>query len=155
AEALLAFGCNPLEQLGGGVTQQQLGSLGLLFAADTHSNGFTEMARLVVPLRGPFESEGSYTNEAGRVQALRPVVPAPEGCRAGWQVVAALAEGLGAEGFEYGSVFQVSEELAGSVGAFAGLTLGELPELGQTLSSGAGQKTGESDAGLDAGSTDE
>jgi len=150
--ALLAFAANPLEELAAEELGEALGKLDLLLAAATHANGFTEMARLVLPLSGPFENEGSYTNEAGRVQRLRQVLPAAGDRRPAWQLAQQLAVGLGAPGWNFASAAQVMAELATKVDAFAGIASDDLGDGGVLLGATGEQaavETGDSHARVD------
>lgn len=147
--ALLAFAADPLEELAAYDLGEALGRLDLLLAADTHSNGFTEKARLVVPLCGPFDSEGSYTNEAGRVQRVRQVLEAAGQRRPAWQLAQQLATGLQADGWSFASAAQVTAELATRVAAFAGIDLDNLGDAGIIIDTSGEQdaaETGDSHA---------
>ncbi|HEY8865443.1 MAG TPA: NADH-quinone oxidoreductase subunit NuoG [Solirubrobacteraceae bacterium] len=84
-----------------------------------------EHATVVFPAEAYAEKEGTVTHPDGRIQRLRPAIGRPGEVRAGWQVLAELAERLGSPlGVLTGPM--VTQQLAAAVPFYAGLTLNEI-----------------------------
>jgi NADH-quinone oxidoreductase subunit G len=96
-----------------------------LIVLDTHQRETAQFADTVLPIGTYAESDGTFTNHAGRVQRFWAAVPTPEEARPGWRV---LAELLAAPAGErpYASAEAVFADLARSSAAFRGLDYGTL-----------------------------
>ncbi len=66
---------------------------------------------VVLPAAAFSEMDGTFVNGEGRLRAVRQAVAPPGGALAGWQIIARLAQQMGAPGFDYSTVRQVQEEL--------------------------------------------
>jgi NADH-quinone oxidoreductase subunit G len=91
-----------------------------LVVLDSEHRETVQYADVVLPLGTYAESEGTFTNVAGRVQRLRAAVPPPGDARPGWLALADLLAALG-EGPAAESAAAVFAALAAECAAFAGL----------------------------------
>jgi NADH-quinone oxidoreductase subunit G len=91
-----------------------------LVVLDTDGRAAAEYANVVLPIATYAETEGTFTNHAGRVQRVRPAVPPPGQARPGWQVLGDLVAAVTA-GQPPASAAAVFDALAAERGAFAGL----------------------------------
>lgn len=98
---------------------------------DTDYNSTTEYADIVLPIAAAVETDGTCTNQAGRVQRLSQAFPPPGEAKAGWEALALLSTGL--DGPDSVSISDVFGELTHSVPAFAGLTYGKIGLQGTPL----------------------
>ena len=98
---------------------------------DTDYNGTTEYADIVLPIAAAVETDGTCTNQAGRVQRLSQAFPPPGEAKAGWEALALLSTGL--DGPDAVSITDVFSQLTHSVPAFAGLTYGKIGLQGASL----------------------
>ena len=98
---------------------------------DTDYSGTTEYADVILPVGTAPETDGTFTNYAGRVQRVRQAFPPPGEVKPGWEAFSLLAAKLG--GTEYLSSTEVFAELAKRIPAFAGLTYGKLGTHGALL----------------------
>jgi NADH-quinone oxidoreductase subunit G len=91
-----------------------------LIVLDTHQRETAQFADTVLPIGTYAESDGTFTNHAGRVQRFWAAVPTPGEARPGWRV---LAELLAAPAGEkpYASAEAVFGDLVRSSEAFGGL----------------------------------
>lgn len=88
----------------------------------------TETARLadvVLPVLAFTEREGTYTSGERRVQRFYPAVPAPEGCKADYEIAAALGANI-CVGLESQSASLVFAQIAAEVPQYAGLSYQKL-----------------------------
>jgi len=84
-----------------------------LVVVDARRSPLAESADVLFPGAFWMEDEGTVVNPEGRVQRLVLAVPPPGG-RANWEVIAALADALGAR-WQYGKVEEVFAECAPAV----------------------------------------
>ncbi len=100
-----------------------------LLAADTHKTRTVELAHLAVPEAAFLEKGGTFTNEEGRVQRLRPAV-APLGCaRSAWQTVAELARRMGVD-WSYRATAEVTAEISAKVPGYQDVNYIDMPDEG-------------------------
>src|SRR5213083_2652675 len=101
-----------------------------LVVLDTDLRETAEYANVVLPIGTYAESDGTFTNHAGRVQRFRPAVKPPGGARPGWEALGALLVALGVE-TRFGSAEAVFAALAAECPPFSGLSYHTLGTLGQ------------------------
>jgi NADH-quinone oxidoreductase subunit G len=89
------------------------------------SAGMYEHANLILPAESYAEKEGTVTHPDGRVQRVRQAVARAGETRAGWQVLAELAERLGVDTGVLGEQ-TASQAVFDAVPFYAGLTLEEI-----------------------------
>ncbi|HEX3451857.1 MAG TPA: molybdopterin-dependent oxidoreductase, partial [Solirubrobacteraceae bacterium] len=89
------------------------------------SAGMLEHATVIFPAESYAEKEGTVTHPDGRVQRVRQAVARAGSTRAGWQVLAELAEGLGVDTGVLGEQ-TASQALFEAVPFYAGLTLEQI-----------------------------
>jgi len=107
--------------------QAALEKVPCLVVLGPHQCEVAQFADVVLPIATYVETEGTFTNFAGRVQRLRAAVPPPGEARPGWWVLGQLVARLGG-GPAPADAAAVFAALAAEGGAFAGLdhaTLGD------------------------------
>ncbi|HTA35231.1 MAG TPA: molybdopterin-dependent oxidoreductase [Solirubrobacteraceae bacterium] len=87
--------------------------------------GVHEHANVVFPAESYAEKEGTVTHPDGRVQRVRQAIARPGSTRAGWQVLAQLAERVGLE-TGVRNEREASQELFDAVPFYGAMTLEEL-----------------------------
>ena len=80
-----------------------------------------ERAEVVLPAVTFAETQGTYTNLAGEVQFVRPVLRVEPPLRESWDVLTEIGQRLGMADMDYAGVFQIQRQAAGLVPAFAAL----------------------------------
>jgi len=144
---LLVFGADPASELEGAA--ESLKKLDFLMVADTQHTLTTELATVVLPEASPFEKEGTFVNEGGRLQKLTPATSPRGESRSAWQTAARLIGALGAVQ-RFDSAAKVFDAMAREVPALKGLSLSMLPVAGveihppsaATGDAGQAEKTG-------------
>ncbi len=124
--ALLVFGADPAALEGGAAALEKLD---LLMAADTRPTGTTKLATVVIPEASPFEKDGTFTNEGGRVQRLSAAVQPKGASRSSWRTASDLAKALGAR-WTFETAARAFDAIAREVSLFKGLSLATLPVEG-------------------------
>jgi NADH-quinone oxidoreductase subunit G len=126
-KVLVVFAADLVTALGREVVERALGDVQVV-VFDTDYSGITEYADCVLPIATVAETDGTFTNYAGRVQRVRQAFPPPGEAKPGWEALSRLHAKLG--GAHYLSAAEVFAELAKTVPAFAGLTYGNLGSHG-------------------------
>ncbi|UCD38107.1 MAG: molybdopterin-dependent oxidoreductase, partial [Fidelibacterota bacterium] len=103
----------------------------------SNTSDVTEMADLVLPVSGPFEREGTVTNDRGLVQWLHPALQLKGQTRPDWLVVAELDHVLTGEASLYAYAGDVTWKINQTVAAYSQATRFKLGKQGQFLA-GAG-----------------
>lgn len=118
---LFVLADDPLEILPGRQrVQRALAKLPLLVVQDMFLSQTARLAKVVLPLAGFAEKEGTVTNLERRVQRLGQATPPPGDFPPGWQVLTRLANLLGAD-WDYGSAWDVWAEIERAVPLYRGL----------------------------------
>jgi NADH-quinone oxidoreductase subunit G len=122
--ALYLLHCDPVRELADPATWES--ALARASSVIAHAAFLTEAiaehADVVFPSESYAEKEGTITHPDGRLQRLRPAIARPGAVRAGWQVLAELALGLGLD-VGVASAKRASEALFEAVPFYRGLTL--------------------------------
>src|SRR5262249_53766065 len=130
-KALVVFGADPVGQLGRENVESALEKLDLLVLIDFRSTETSLYADVVLPAASFAETDGTFTNHAGRVQRVRQAFSPPGEALEGWKLLAALVKKLGdARGWE--SAESVFSTLSSEFDAFAGLDYATLGTGGAT-----------------------
>jgi assimilatory nitrate reductase catalytic subunit len=127
AKALLLFGSNPVVSAPrASLVEERLNALDLLVVSDFVLSETASRADVVLPTAQWAEEHGTMTNLEGRVLRRRKALNAPRGVRTDLEVLAGLAERLGAPGVWSTDPEEVFGELrrasAGGVADYAGIT---------------------------------
>jgi predicted molibdopterin-dependent oxidoreductase YjgC len=101
--------------------QAALEKVPCLVVLDAHQHEVAQFADVVLPIATYVETDGTFTNFAGRVQRLRAAVPAPGESRAGWLVLGELLARLAGMPVP-ASAEAVFSALGSDTAAFAGQT---------------------------------
>jgi NADH-quinone oxidoreductase subunit G len=129
-KALLVGGADLVTAFGQERVEAALSNVDVI-VCDTDYSDTTEYADMILPIAAAPETDGTFTNYAGRVQRVHQAFPPPGEAKPGWEVLSLLSARLG--GMEYMSSSEVFAELAKTVPAFAGLTYGKLGTWGALL----------------------
>ena len=128
-KGLIVFGDDlfaSVADLDAGAITAALSKLELLIVVATHRTPTVERAHMVLPEATFIEKDGTFTNEAGRVQRLRAAIPNVGQSRSAWQTAQQLAQRLNAD-WTYKSAAQVFDDIAAAVPGYKGLSYASLP----------------------------
>lgn len=102
-------------------TRAALERVRFLAVIDTDACETAHYANVVLPIAAYTETDGTFTNHAGRVQRVREAVTPPGEARAGWRVLGALARRAGTDAPD-ASAESVFAAAAGAVAGLGGLS---------------------------------
>jgi formate dehydrogenase alpha subunit len=95
-KAMFVMGENPIGTLPSHLgTREACQSLELLICQELFLTETAALAHVVFPAAAPLEKAGTWTNEEGHVQAIRPAVEPAGDSRPDWEILSALALLLG------------------------------------------------------------
>jgi NADH-quinone oxidoreductase subunit G len=103
------------------IVQMALHAMEMTVVMSGNLNMTVSLARVQLPLVSFAETEGTYTNYAGRVQRLYPALPPKEKAKPAWQALVELSRALGKE-LPYHSAEEVFTDLSREVPAYRGLS---------------------------------
>jgi len=110
-KAMVVVGENPVATLPAHLdVAQALRSLELLICQELFLTETAALAHVVLPAAAPLEKTGTWTNEEGHVQMIRPAVDPAGESRPDWEILSALSMLLGAPA-EYGDSKDVLKEI--------------------------------------------
>jgi NADH-quinone oxidoreductase subunit G len=129
-EALILWEADPVRDLPDSEGwRRALGAANFVVSVSMFGNESGGHADVFLPAEAYAEKEGTVTHPDGRLQRVRPNVPAPGAVRPGWEVLAELAARLGDEtGID--SASEALAALADDVSFYAGITPEEIGGLG-------------------------
>ena len=130
-KGLYMLGGDPVERISE-AERKALEGLEFLVVQDIVANDATRLAHVTLPGATFIEKDGTYTNQAGRVQCIRRGLAPPGDARADWEILRDLAgEIAGAQAHE--DIDSVMSDMAGNVATFSELTRGSIGDGGCPL----------------------
>jgi len=89
-----------------------------------------QLAHVVLPGAAFVEKDGTFSNTDRRVQRVRKAVEPPGSAKADWAILCALAQKMGASGFDFASPQEIMVEVAKLTPSYGGITYERLEQLG-------------------------
>jgi NADH-quinone oxidoreductase subunit G len=130
--ALVAFGSDLVGQLGRDRVEPALEGLEFFVMIDLRSSETSLYADALLPVGSFAETDGTFTNHAGRVQRLRQAFPPPGEAMEGWRLLSAILKALGDDAAWTGAE-QIFTAMAGEAGPFSGLDYASIGNRGAPL----------------------
>jgi NADH-quinone oxidoreductase subunit G len=124
-KGLVVFGADLVGNLGRERVEEALEGLELLVLIDVRRTETSLYADAVLPAGSFAETDGTFTNHAGRVQRVQRAFSPPGEALEGWRLVAALGTALG-DSRSWPSADAVFAALSSEVKAFSGLDYARL-----------------------------
>jgi predicted molibdopterin-dependent oxidoreductase YjgC len=110
--------------------KEALAGLELLVAEDYKLTETVRLAHVILPGASPYEREGTYTNDRGRVQRVRQAIPPPGTAKPDWEILSLIGEAIEAESFGFGKPSEIMDEIAGHVPSYNGINYENIGVLG-------------------------
>lgn len=102
----------------------------------------TETARythVILPAASPYEKNGTFTNDAGRVQRIRKAIPPPGNAKSACEILCMIGERLDNALFSYGSASEVMDDISLNIPGYGGISYDRIGTVGKVLEHGAGR----------------
>jgi predicted molibdopterin-dependent oxidoreductase YjgC len=121
-KAMLIMGENPMmSDPDLAHVEHSLEKLELLVVQDIFMNETARLADVVMPSASWAEKDGTYTNTERRVQRVRKAVDAPGEAKEDWEILAMLANKLGAN-WKYTNARDIMDEINATTASYKGIT---------------------------------
>jgi Uncharacterized anaerobic dehydrogenase len=110
---------------------EALSKLSFLGVQDFKLTETVKLARVILPGASPYEKDGTFTNDEGRVQRIRKTIPPPGSAKPDWEILTLLGKKLGGESFGYTNPSQIMLEMSESIPAsYRGMNYDKIGMLG-------------------------
>jgi formate dehydrogenase alpha subunit len=129
--SLYLIGENPyLSEANASHAIESLKRLDFLVVQDIFLTETAEMADVVLPAASFAEKNGTFSNTERRVQRVRQAIAPPGEAKPDWQIVAEIAQRMGAGGFDFTNEAEIMAEIASLTPQYGGITYDRLEESG-------------------------
>lgn len=109
--------------------EEGLNNLDFLVVQDIFLSETAQLADVVLPASSFAEKEGTFTNTERRIQRLSQVIEPVGQSRPDWKIISELSRRLGYP-MEYGSVFDITDEIAAVTPIYGGIVADRLDKKG-------------------------
>lgn len=102
----------------------------------------TETARhahVILPAASPYEKNGTFTNDAGRVQRIRKAMSPPGNAKSACEILCMIGQRLDKALFSYGSASEVMDDISLKIPGYGGISYDRIGTVGKVLEHGAGR----------------
>jgi len=135
-KGMIIVGENPVGSLPSHVrTKDALQSLELLVCQELFLTETAALAHVVFPAAAPLEKAGTFTNQEGHVQAVRPAIEPTGESRPDWEILSALSVLLGAP-MEYADQKELLKEIRSVIPGYGLLGPAPIPSKVDTAAIG-------------------
>ncbi|MFI5323333.1 MAG: molybdopterin-dependent oxidoreductase [Thermodesulfobacteriota bacterium] len=110
--------------------KEGLTGLALLIVEDYKLTETVRLAHLILPGASPYEKEGTFTNDRGRVQRVRRAIDPPGTAKPDWEILTLIGNTLQADSFPFGKPSEIMLQLAEELPAYSGMNYENLGMLG-------------------------
>jgi formate dehydrogenase alpha subunit len=101
--------------------REGLAALDFLVTLDIFLNETTDYADVVLPAAAYAEKDGTFTNTERRVHRIRQALQPPGEARPDWQILSAIAQYLGASGWDYENPSEILDEITEVTPSYGGI----------------------------------
>ncbi len=110
--------------------KKALSNLSFLAVQDYKLSETIKYADLILPGTSPYEKEGTYTNDMGRVQRLHQSIEPPGIAKQDWEIICLIGQKFQNESFSFDHPNEIMEELSLSINSFNNLNYDKIGILG-------------------------
>ncbi len=110
--------------------REALSKLKLLVVQDYKLTETVRLAHAILPGVSPYEKEGTFTNDRGRVQRVRKAIDAPGTAKPDWEILTLLGQSLQKESFNYDDPSEIMDDISGTISAYQGINYDNIGALG-------------------------
>ncbi len=130
-KAIYLVGENPiLTEANASHAREALEKLEFFVVQDIFLTETAQLADVVLPGASFAEKDGTFTNTERRVQRVRQVIPSVGDSKPDWQITCAIAQKMGAKGFDFNSAEEIFKEITTLTPSYAGISYDRLEQKG-------------------------
>ena len=116
-----------------------LEKIGFLAVIDYRLSETARYAHIILPAASPYEKDGTFTNDSGRVQKIRKAISPPGKAKPGWEILCMIGEKLDKPLFNYSSASDVMDDISLKIPGYGGMSYDRLGAVGKVLEHGMGK----------------
>lgn len=109
---------------------EALAGLALLIVQDFRLTRTAQLAHIILPGATPYEKDGTFTNDNGRVQRIRQVIEPPGRAKPDWEILKLVGNQFQAGGFNYSEPSQILLEISGKISSYKGINYDKVSSFG-------------------------
>ncbi|HXG30514.1 MAG TPA: molybdopterin-dependent oxidoreductase [Thermodesulfobacteriota bacterium] len=109
---------------------EALSKLPFLGVEDFRLTETVKMAHVILPGASPYEKDGTFTNDRGRVQRVRKAISPPGDAKPDWEVLTLIGRRIQKEGFKYRDPSQIMIEISERFPSYKGINYDKIGVLG-------------------------
>jgi len=109
---------------------EALASLSLLIVQDFKLSGTAQMAHVILPGSTPYEKDGTFTNDNGRVQRIKQVIPPPGNAKPDWEIIKLIGNSFQDGSFNYSNPSQIMLEISEKIPSYKGISYDKISSFG-------------------------
>ena len=113
-----------------GKLREVLSKLSFLAVQDFKLTETAKLAHVIIPGASPYEKDGTFTNDLGRIQRIKKAIPPQGSAKSDWEILCLLGKRFSQEGFNYVSPSQIMLEIADRIPAYNGMNYDKIGMLG-------------------------
>ncbi|HEX3034528.1 MAG TPA: molybdopterin-dependent oxidoreductase [Thermodesulfobacteriota bacterium] len=110
--------------------REALSKVPFLAVQDCKLTETVKLARVILPGASPYEKDGTFTNDEGRVQRVKKAIPPPGSAKPDWKILSLLGRNFQKEGFSYANTSQIMLEISEEIPAYKGMNYEKIGALG-------------------------
>ncbi|GIW48362.1 MAG: NADH dehydrogenase [Deltaproteobacteria bacterium] len=107
-----------------------LSRLSLLTVQDFKLTETVKLAHIILPGASPYEKDGTFTNDQGRIQRIRAAIPPPGNARPDWEILALIGQRFDQRSFNYTHPSQIMLEISDRFPVYKGINYDKIGILG-------------------------
>lgn len=114
---------------------EALAGLSLLIVQDFKLTRTAQLAHVILPSSTPYEKDGTFTNDNGRVQRIKQAIPPPGSAKPDWEIIKLIGNTIKDGSFNYSKPSEIMIEISEKIPAYKGINYGKIGSLGISRSS--------------------
>jgi len=109
---------------------EALSKLSFLAVEDFRLTETAQLAHVIFPGASPYEKDGTFTNDEGRVQRIKKAISPPGNAKPDWEILTLIGKRVKQEDFKYADPSQIIVEIAEKISAYKGMNYDKIGILG-------------------------
>lgn len=118
---------------------QTLEKISFLAVIDYKLTETARYAHIILPAASPYEKDGTFTNDSGRVQKIRKAISPPGNAKPGWEILCMIGEKLDKSLFNYNSASDVMDDISLKIPGYGGMSYDRIGTVGKVLEHSTGR----------------
>ncbi len=113
--------------------QKALDALNFLAVIDFKLTDTVKFANLILPAATPYEKEGTFTNDAGRIQKIAQTINPPGTAKPEWEILTSLGKRFAPNYFDYENPENIFSDIAKEIPCYRDINYDIIGPLGTTI----------------------